>query len=204
MNRQLKKENIRENIIQALYELLKGRTFENLSSKEICEKAGVSKRTLYIYFRSQDEMYLELVRRSFKHMVETFEQDMMFETTIEDKICNIGERYLCFLFDHPTEGELIIGYDEKRYVEAFPELVGEISTIANEYELLHIFRKWKLDPEIYDSNLAIFLWAYIQGIAQLLVRKEGWMEGYYGMPIQKIIKDQIHFVRIMLRGVIND
>ncbi len=201
MERQKKKEHIRENIIQAIFALLKERTWESLSSSEICEKAGVSKRTLYVYFRSQDEMYLELVRRSFEHMTDILRPAMALGETIEDKICNLGETYLRFMLENPIQGELIIGFDEKRYVNAYTKQVEAIRAIANEYELFHIFHKFNLDSKVYDSNMAIFLWAYIQGIAQLLHSKGVWMEEYYKTPIQRIIKEQINLVRIVFEGV---
>ncbi|HBF64982.1 MAG TPA: hypothetical protein DDW34_03530 [Clostridium sp.] len=73
--------------------------------------------------------------------------------------------------------------------------------IANQYELMHLFRELNLNTTVFDGNLAVFLWAHIQGIAQLLHSKGKWMEEYYGVSIEDIIEGQMKLTRQMLGGL---
>ncbi|MDD3394624.1 MAG: TetR/AcrR family transcriptional regulator [Anaerotignum sp.] len=200
MERQKKKAQIREAIIRAIFALLEEKNWEGLSSNEICEKAEISKRTLYLYFRSQDEMYLEVVHRSFECMNDVMRSAMEIGKTVEDKIIGLGRAYIQFMLQNPVEGTLIMGFDEKRYKNAYEEQINAIHIIANQYELMHVFRELNLEREVFDGNLAIFLWAHIQGIAQLLHSKGKWMEDYYDSSMQSIIEDQMKLARKMLGG----
>ncbi len=195
MERQKKKEEIRETIIQAIFLLLGEKSWESISSNEICEKAGISKRTLYAYFHRQDELYLELVKRSFERMNEAMSAAMISENTPEDIIIELGLAYIRFMLENPVEEALIIGFNEKKYVAAYGKQINEIQMIANEFELMHLFRKLKLDPEKFDANLAIFLWTHIQGITQLIHSKGKWLENYYDISIQSIIQAQMMLAR---------
>jgi len=73
--------------------------------------------------------------------------------------------------------------------------------IANRFELKHLFQELQLDPQVFDGTMAIYLWAHIQGIAQLLHSKGEWMEDYYGISIENIIQGQMKLTRQMLGGL---
>lgn len=200
MERQKKKEQIRETIIQAIFALLEKKNWEILSSNEICEKAKISKRTLYLYFRSQDEMYLGVVQRSFERMNEAMRLALEIEETVEEKIISLGEAYVWFMLQNPIEGALIMGFDEKRYMGTYEKQINTIHVIGNQYELKHLFQELNLEPEVFDSNLAFFLWAHIQGTAQLLHSKGKWLEDYYDTSMQNIIEGQMKLARKILGG----
>ncbi len=201
MDRTKKKEFIQDTIIQALFSLLEEKSWESLSSNEICEKAGISKRTLYAYFRSQDEMYLELVKRSFERMNMTMGNALNQGEDVEDKIINLGVAYIQFMLKKPVEGTLILNFDEKRFRGTYENQINAIHIIANQYELMHLFEKLNLDTKAFDSHLAIFLWSHIQGIAQLLHSKGKWMEEYYDVSIQRIVEGQMELARKVLGGI---
>ncbi|WP_067837102.1 TetR/AcrR family transcriptional regulator [Amphibacillus sediminis] len=201
MNREARKQLIREQIIQSLYDLLKEKRWDELSSNDICKKAAISKRTLYRYFQSQDDMYLELVKRSFVALCSKMEIGISKGETAVDKICNLGMAYLSFMQNCPIESSLIVGFDERKYIESNRKKVEEIGLIANQFELIQVFHRLDLDPAIYDQHLAIFLWGHIQGVAQLINSKGAWLEHYYGMTIQKIIETQVNLAKQVLLGV---
>ncbi|WP_312061013.1 TetR/AcrR family transcriptional regulator [Anaerotignum sp.] len=202
MERNKKKEYIQNAIIDGIFALLLEKNWESLSSNEICEKAGVSKRTLYAYYCSQDEMYLELVKRSFERMNIVMQEAMKDKRGYNlDYILCLGETYIKFMLENPREGALILGFDEKKYQKQYEKQVNEIHLIANRFELKHLFQELQLDPQVFDGTMAIYLWAHIQGIAQLLHSKGEWMEDYYGISIENIIQGQMKLTRQMLGGL---
>jgi AcrR family transcriptional regulator len=201
MERQQKKDWIREKIIESSLGLLKDRTWESVSSQEICTAAKVSKRTLYAYFRSQDEIYLELVRRCFLELTQDMGTAFSKGDTIIDQFINVGAAYLMYLVNEPVKGSLVVRFDEMRFIQNYPEQVKAISNSANQYELLSLFRQLDLDPEIYDRVLALYLWSHIQGMAQLLISKSMWLEDYYGASMARLIEEQITFIRKVLEGI---
>ncbi len=201
MDRTKKKEQIKEKIIEAVLDLLTERNWESLSSNDICKKAEVSKRTLYVYFQSQDEIYLELVRRSFDKLAGEMNTAFSEGHTATEKIMNTGRAYLNFMIDEPVLGGLIVRFDGVQFFENYPEQVRGIGIIANQYELLHIFRQLNLDPERYDRTLALGLWAHLQGMAQLIISKGMWLEEYYEASTTHLIQEQMTMVEQKLRGL---
>ncbi|SEO32449.1 transcriptional regulator, TetR family [Amphibacillus marinus] len=201
MERAEKKHLIRENIIKALFDLLSEKKWGDLSSNEICTRADISKRTLYVYFRSQDEMYLAIVKRSFESLMGDMSKAFSIGRTAKEKLVNLGQAYLYFMIDNPIKGSLIVGYDEMNYVVNYPEQVESIQAIANNFELMTIFQKLDLDPIIFNQHLAIFLWGHLQGIAQLINSKGEWLADYYGLTMEAMIDAQIKLASDLLEGV---
>ncbi|MBN1623795.1 MAG: TetR/AcrR family transcriptional regulator [Clostridia bacterium] len=197
MKREIKKEQTRERIMEAIFSLMEEKSWRDISSNEICQRADISKRTLYIYFRSQDEMYLELVRDSFIEFGRCLSLAFEKGETIEDKVVSMGIAYLEFMVENPIKGGLMMGFNEKMYGEEHEQRISEIRKIANEFELSNVFG----EQDGLDRNTAVFLWAYIQGIAQLILNKDKWMEEYYGMSVSEIIDNQMKLVRKFITGV---
>lgn len=55
----------RETIIAAAAELFAGRDYANVQVDEVAKRAGVGKATLYRYFPSKEDLYLESLERAF-------------------------------------------------------------------------------------------------------------------------------------------
>ncbi len=63
--------NIRERLVEVAVELFTGRGYSATSVREIVEAAGVSKPVLYYHFGSKEGLYLEIMRRLERTLVET-------------------------------------------------------------------------------------------------------------------------------------
>ena len=55
----------RESIARAAAELFAARPYHEVRQEDIAERAGVGKGTLYVYFRSKEDLYLALAREGF-------------------------------------------------------------------------------------------------------------------------------------------
>jgi AcrR family transcriptional regulator len=69
---------MREKVISAFMELTPVKGFYNVSVDELADKAGISKRTIYRYFRSKDEIieavidcFMENMSREIEKIIET-------------------------------------------------------------------------------------------------------------------------------------
>ncbi|MGE5404717.1 MAG: TetR/AcrR family transcriptional regulator [Candidatus Saccharibacteria bacterium] len=108
--------DIRERIIEACQELAQNRGFYNMSVDELAAKAGISKRTLYRYFRSKDDV-IEASIDLFMHDVAA-EAERVLGTT-EDPV-TIVSTMMAYVY---TRGNYIVGpqglYDLQRYYPHF-------------------------------------------------------------------------------------
>src|SRR5512138_486497 len=56
-------------ILDAALTLFSEKGYEATSTREICELAGITKPTLYYFYKSKEGVYRELVRRTVDEMV---------------------------------------------------------------------------------------------------------------------------------------
>lgn len=94
--------DIRDRIITACTELVKQRGFYSLTVDELALKAGISKRTLYKYFRSKDEVIEATVQRFMEGAAGIFEKMIHGDQALPEVMTAI----LKYLF---TEGQFITG-----------------------------------------------------------------------------------------------
>ena len=137
MKREQRSEKIKDKILGTLLELYSDKTFYKMTADEISQKAEVSKRTLYKYFPSKEEMYLGMVLKCFEklnaHMKAAAESSE--DVPAKEKITALGRAYLEFSLRSVDMSRVVSEFDQKKYEDKFPELVQRIDRTANEFEL---------------------------------------------------------------------
>ncbi|MDV6235811.1 TetR family transcriptional regulator [Leptospira ellisii] len=63
----------REQLIRAAIALFNKSPFEKISMDQIAKKAGVAKGTLYLYFKTKEELFLEIHRMDYEFWFESFQ-----------------------------------------------------------------------------------------------------------------------------------
>lgn len=71
------KELKRQSILDAAEALLNLGKYTLPSASEIASKAGLAKGTLYLYFRTKEEIYLALLAEGFANWLETIKDELM-------------------------------------------------------------------------------------------------------------------------------
>ncbi len=64
----------RQVLLQAALDCFDRSTFEKLTMAEVARAAGVSKGTLYLYFQSKEEMFLEVLLELYRDWFQVFEK----------------------------------------------------------------------------------------------------------------------------------
>ncbi len=197
MRRDLKKEAVKTKIINAIWQMIEKVNFEAISVNDIAGKAQVSKRTIYEYFSSKEEMYLELICQAFFEL----EQAMVNEAQTADMgnsvevIEKFGRSYVDFMINHQTKATLIMSYNPDKYRDTFPEKVERIDKInevfLTNYKLGDSFVNSEIGKQISVSEMYLFLWTYTTGIAALMVNKGEWMEKFFADSDRNIL--DVHF-----------
>lgn len=73
-------------ILDAARKVFARKGFNNATVDEIAEAAGVAKGTVYLYFESKREIYLEALRQGFAAAMEEIERNMEAAPTAAEKI----------------------------------------------------------------------------------------------------------------------
>jgi len=80
-SRQLQADKTRAEIYSIAVSLMEKQGFANTTIQEISEKAGVSIGTFYHYFRSKEDIFLDIFKKA----------DEFFETTVASKLAQAAE-----------------------------------------------------------------------------------------------------------------
>jgi len=84
----------RDAILAAAAEEFGLRGYEGASISAIAARAGGSKQTLYAYFPSKDELFVEVMMRTIQHCLEIAQSGLDEGGDVAQSLCRYGEQYL--------------------------------------------------------------------------------------------------------------
>lgn len=70
----MKKESVKEQILQKMEEKLISQSFNDIRIDTIAQELRISKRTIYELFESKDKIFKNVIQRHYKYCVKIFEQ----------------------------------------------------------------------------------------------------------------------------------
>lgn len=204
MNNQEKQEYIKTKIVDAIFLMLNDNSLEDMTADEIANKADVSKRTLYKYYKSKKEMYLAIVKTAFQDLSQKIyiklqnikEEDPWY------RIECIGREYMKYCLENNKKAKLILGFDEMEYIDEYSKWVTDIQEYSNKFELVSFINEYyeyhKFTPPADIAYLALYLWAEAQGIATLLMSKRKWIKEYYKIDEKELIEQHLKLSKKIL------
>lgn len=164
----------RDNIIAAAKELFETKGVEKTTMDDIAELADYSKSTIYVYFKSKEEIYNSIVR------------DYMEILTGELELCIDGKRG--FEDSYYQLCDCLVGFEE-RYPKYYASLMGEAhmtnsrkrtqnEDVSQELNQLiqRLLEKGKssnvLREDLELQPTVLYVWSAISGIIQVAERKK--------------------------------
>lgn len=199
------KLNRRNSIIDAAEKVFFKYGFELTTVDNIAVEAGFTKKTIYSYFNSKEEIYYSIMIRGFNIINAKCEKaikNVEIESEIE-KIRIMGKCFIDFSLEYPGYFKSIVDY-ENNDIEAIDDLKNSVLQecyLAGEYcfELLRsIIKKGVEKKEIIDkkdvNTIALTLWAAIVGIINILDKKELYIKKYYKKAAPEVLEDGFEII----------
>ena len=171
--------------------------FEKTTMDEVALEANYTKRSLYYYFKSKEEIYLSIITRGFKIL-----NSLNIEFTNKaqeaqgiEKVRKLGEAYYYFYKQYPEYFHAIAEYENRE--QDFSEDNPIISECYAEGEKIVDMLKKALEEGILDGSIrgnidvemmAILLWGQLNGVITVIARKKRYIEAYYKKNDDEIIR----------------
>ncbi len=76
----------KNNIIKIAANLFSQKSFHDVTMDEIAEKVGVAKGTIYLYFSSKDNLYLQILEHTFELIESLLEKEVNIASLAPDKL----------------------------------------------------------------------------------------------------------------------
>lgn len=131
--REREKQRHYEEILDVAENLFSEKGYDGTTVDDIAKSSEFSRRTIYTYFKSKDELYLAVYLRYTKIKLEMLSKAMDEAKTGYDKLLAFGEQYYRFfeIYPHFLRFQLYLDMQEPTF-EAIPEVTLEETERQNQ------------------------------------------------------------------------
>ncbi|MBN2027957.1 MAG: TetR/AcrR family transcriptional regulator [Actinobacteria bacterium] len=177
--REQKKIDNRNAIFEAAEELFSARGFQGTTLEAISEMTGLSKGTVYLYFKSKEELYLMVCIKGLEGFRGELAKNVKKKKSLEGKIKAI---YLTFI-EYSMRVPMVFRVVQDLFVERFRQNISEKTLndiIAAIMEFLNYgsgFVQEGIDAGVFRKDLdpyafSILCWRIAAGLIELALLKD--------------------------------
>jgi AcrR family transcriptional regulator len=203
LERKIKDKEIRINdIVDSAEKLFLLKGFENMTMDDLSKETEFSKKSLYTYFKSKEEIYQSILLRAFKIFNAIIEEFVCKQDIgTKEKLAQFYKASLSFFIKYPLYYRLISDY--KTSIDDFKD-PGEITKkcyvegektfqflfdIINEGIANKSFRN-DIDP----VNTTLCLWGFSKGISSIISVKSNYLKIYHEKNPEQILETAFNLI----------
>ncbi|MDX2127512.1 MAG: TetR/AcrR family transcriptional regulator [Chloroherpetonaceae bacterium] len=197
----------RKEILNAAREVFFRLGFEHTSMEKVAETATLAKGTLYLYFKSKDELYISLVEEGTQLLNEMMKSAIDSEVDVLDKLKATARAYFHFTDKHRDYWRIFMMMDmgameskvDAEKLQQFREMRrASISTIEN--LILEAQAKGLLRSDVSSKDLMLMLWAATLGAVIMSVEKCSKLDMTLDLPPETFVTE---VANMLLDGMSN-
>jgi AcrR family transcriptional regulator len=190
------KERRRNEIIDAAERLFFSKGFEHVTMDEIAAGAELSKGTLYLYFRSREDLHYAIVIRGLEILNRLIREAYDARRKGLENILEMGEAYIRFFREHIDYFRAIISFDATKFEKVDDasklQILGDDSPLVFFMEVLREGQAdGSINGEIPAEQLAIILWAQVSGVFEFIALR--------GKLLEMLQIDNIELIRNQIK-----
>lgn len=212
-SRKLKEKDMRrQEIIDAAEKVFFSKGFDIATMDDVAKEAEFSKRTVYVYFRSKDELYFEIMTRGYILLNNELKEALKgySSKTGLEKIEMIGRLIIKFSEEYSNYFNAIMEYENKDQDFEINKESLEQNSASECYaqgEILLSYLITSLEEGIKDDsirkdinakNTAVFLWGSSLGILRTYGTKEKYLKFYHKIDKESFFEDSMS---LLLRAI---
>lgn len=203
--REKEKEIRRNDIIEAAERVFFKKGFDDATVDDVAKEAEFSKRTVYVYFNSKEQIYFEIMTRGYKLLISMLKDDLQkgkSGTAIEE----IRQMYLTvyrFSKDYPEYFMAIMEYEngELDFQKGIPDQ-SKTECYALGEEILG-YLTGALEKGIAEDSIcndldvvktSLVLWACMIGLFNTAKKKENYIKNYHGTTPEELISEAFQLI----------
>jgi AcrR family transcriptional regulator len=191
-------------ILKAAREVFFAKGFMNATIDEIAERCGLAKGTIYLYFKSKEELYVSIMAEGMGRLRKEFEAlrkhrpgekylvENAFRTYYGFYLRNKKYFRIMFLSSHPDVRARVPEALLVDCMEAARECLGIVRDLIQEGIENHYYRK------VDAWAVANILWATVNGIVMSFEQDPQYREEIVGMKLEQML---LHSLDLALQGL---
>lgn len=115
-------------ILDAAYELFGSGGFYETKMSEVAEQAGIAKGTVYLYFKSKEELFMAVTRRDCEGFLMQLQEKLKDSETLAGKLSIIAKHHMNYYYERKRHTKLFF-----RAPNNNPELVAYMTLFMEQY-----------------------------------------------------------------------
>lgn len=204
--RKEKEKQIRRNdIIDAAERTIAAKGYYLATMDDIAKESEFSKRTVYLYFNSKEQLYFEIMVRGYKilnQMIAGALNGLRAESALK-RIKEIGVVLYAFKEKYPDYFKAIMAYEnsEKDFINGVTDEAREECYLLGEElyryltsELTSGIRAGVVRSDLDVDDTAILLWAFVIGLFNTLAKKNNYIKNYHKRDQQELLFAGLDFL----------
>lgn len=176
--RQREREQRSQDIVDAAEEVFFSKGYEGATMDEIAETAELSKGTLYLYYKTKEELYFAIAMRGNAILRKMALESVHEEMTGLQKIMAMTQAYFQFYeerrpyFDalHFMDTSTITREEMDERHEAFERSEGALQLLRD--LVAQGVEDGSIRPDVDPVRQALLIWGQALGVIQILISKE--------------------------------
>lgn len=204
------KEIKRNDIIDAAERVFFSKGYEQATMDEVAKEAEYSKRTIYVYFNSKEQIYFEIMIRGYHLLIDKIEKVLANNPPQNalDDLRSIFFTFFKFHQEEPAYFKAIMEYETKESIE---QPGSEQQSEAECYQLgeqlfgylYKALQKGTEEGTIKDGLdkeiTALSLWACTIGIYNTADKKGAYLKKYHQIDTQSFVNESFHLFLHLIR-----
>lgn len=199
--RREKEKHIRRNdIIEAAESVFFTKGYVTATMDDVASAAEFSKRTIYVYFNSKEQLYFEIMIRGYKLLLSQLKEDLQQESVknAADKIRQIANTLYRFDKEHTEYFNAIMNYENREidFQNNIPDesrdecyAIGEKILGYLTEALQEGIRDKLLKPDLKVRKTALVLWSCMLGIFNTVKKKEKYIWNYHNITSEELVTE---------------
>ena len=194
LNPKDKRRNMNKiDIINAAERLFFSKGYNNSTMDEVAKESGFTKRTLYSYFTSKEEIYEKIKERGYLILNDLFLEALEKEKNSSEifKIRAMGYSFLKFERDYSGYFKSI--FESEGYMTEC-QLLEETTLDMLQTCIKEGVKKGEITDKIDCVSISLILWSVLMGFVNTFSRKEEYIKGYFKKDIREVTENGFDFI----------
>ncbi|MEW4368412.1 TetR/AcrR family transcriptional regulator [Paenibacillus kandeliae] len=173
-HQQLRNHN-RDELVQAGAELFLQQNFPDITVKDVCDKAGISRVTFYKHFRDMNELVFDVQMHILRDMTDLLTASDLPQTNGRDRLANILQAWVDYALIHGQQlrfialfdlyyGQMQVDDDLRQRYEQFVQHGTGRGFLHDALE--QGVRDGSLNPQLDVSHAGVLIFQTVMGVLQ--------------------------------------
>lgn len=209
--KQREKEIRRNDIIEAAERVFFTKGYSTSTMDDVAKEAEFSKRTVYVYFKSKEQLYFEIMIRGWKLLNTMLEEELskLLDGNSLQRLRQIGTTLFTFSQLQPNYFEAIVEYEtsERDFEKGITNQSREKCYAEGEgifRFLMTILQQGVEEGSIRKDldllNTALILWSSTIGVFKVAKKKANYIKHYHHRNSEELIPEAFELLLISIRN----